>query len=101
MKHTLASLAFALAAGIALGDTVTTTDGRRLEGKVKDLGNEILLEGDGSWIGKPRSKIEYGQPAANSTRRSETCRTTTSLTLVAGEICKANGPRRSEKRRRS
>ncbi|MBI2921508.1 MAG: hypothetical protein HYY18_10540 [Planctomycetes bacterium] len=63
MKHTLTSLALALAAGIAFGDTVTTTDGRRLEGKVKDLGNEILLEGKygSTRIRKTQiEKIEYG-----------------------------------------
>jgi hypothetical protein len=64
MKHISSTLILALAASLAAADTVYTTDGRRLEGKVKDLGNEILLEGK---YGSTRfskaqiEKIEYGK----------------------------------------
>ncbi len=64
MKTSLPALFLALAASLAAADTITTTDGRRLEGKVKDLGDEILLEGK---FGSTRfrknqiDKIEYGK----------------------------------------
>lgn len=64
MKITLPALFLALAASLAAADTITTTDGRRLEGKVKDLGDEILLEGKfGSTRFKKNQvdKIEYGK----------------------------------------
>ncbi|MCE9584911.1 MAG: HEAT repeat domain-containing protein [Planctomycetes bacterium] len=64
MKHSLTTLALALVATLAFADTLTTTDGRKLEGKVKDLGDEIVLEGK---LGSTRfkksqvEKIEYGK----------------------------------------
>ncbi|KAF0242008.1 MAG: hypothetical protein FD180_4151 [Planctomycetota bacterium] len=64
MKTTLSALFLALAASLAAADTVTTIDGRRIEGKVTDLGDEILLEGK---YGSTRfrknqiDKIEYGK----------------------------------------
>ncbi|MEK7469051.1 MAG: hypothetical protein AAB074_16880 [Planctomycetota bacterium] len=64
MKITLPALFLALAASLAPADTIFTVDGRRLEGKVKDLGEEILLEGK---YGSTRfrknqiDKIEYGK----------------------------------------
>ncbi|NUN50853.1 MAG: hypothetical protein HUU15_18760 [Candidatus Brocadiae bacterium] len=67
MKLTLNALLLSLIAGLAAADTVHTTDGRRLEGKVKDLGDEIQLEGK---YGSTRlrkaqvSKIEYGKTTA-------------------------------------
>lgn len=67
MKTTLSSLVLALAASIAAADTVHTTDGRRIEGKVKDLGEEILLEGKfgSTRFHKSRIvKIEYGKTTA-------------------------------------
>src|SRR5688572_19108516 len=64
MKTTLPALFLALVAGFASADTITTTDGRRLEGKVKEIGDEVLLEGKfGSTRFKKSQvdKIEYGK----------------------------------------
>jgi len=64
MKQTLPALLLSLAAGLAFGDTVVTRDGRRLEGKTKDLGDEILLEGKFGSTKIPKNqieKIEYGK----------------------------------------